>query len=57
MPEPAHDSQLIANNSGPTLAPDAPQETIVVVNSITQRPIKPLWVVAVTMSPTIASIQ
>lgn len=42
MPEPAHDSQLIANNSGPTLAPDAPQETIVVVNSITQRPIKPL---------------
>lgn len=42
MPEPARDSQLIANNSGPTLVPDAPQETIVVVNSIAQRPIKPL---------------
>jgi len=41
MPEPARDSQLIANNSGPTLVPDAPQETIVVVNSIAQRPIKP----------------
>ena len=42
MPEPARDSQLIANNSGPTLVPDAPQETTVVVNSIAQRPIKPL---------------
>jgi Domain of unknown function (DUF4124) len=42
MSEPACDSQLIANNSGPTLVPDAPQKTIVVVNSIAQRPIKPL---------------